>query len=241
LKKSYLLIIIICLSQSIFSQPKKIQTSWHAFISVGYGNAISSNVSDYYNNLAEDIRFYGVPIETQTKFGRTLITNAEIFYAVLDMRIGISLGYLYSPAYSNYSDAGGTLKLNGSIKTFDLGLKVRGIPTKIGSFSIIIDGQVGVCHTSVNVNEEVRFVDYSQSNYDWKMLKDGWGPSFQGMIGTSIDFNFLNIIVEGGYRYSLVKVNEQSEESAKGIQKVNKEMNIGPCGPVFLVSLGIKL
>ncbi|MGE5797660.1 MAG: hypothetical protein ACM339_03885 [Ignavibacteria bacterium] len=242
MKQAFLIFSIsLFLHQSLFSQQERTTNSWKAFVSIGYGNTTSDNLSEYYTLLAERYRYNGLPLETQTEFGPTLLANAGIIFNILErIGAGISFGYLYSPAYTNYKDYAGTVKINGSISSYEILLKVHYIPGKIGDFSIVICPQFGASHASVLITQEVRFNDYQQSNYDWKMSKGGWGPCVQATIGTSVNLGEFFAGFEGGYRYTRIQVAEQTEESTTGTAEVTQVMDIGLNGFISLLSFGIK-
>ena len=242
MKQIFLLTLLVLMFQSGFSQDKISPTLWKAFVSIGYGSTRSDNLSGYYDALVDNYRSSALPVRTQREFGPTLLVNASIICNLLEnIGAGISFGYLFSPAYSNYKDYAGTLKINGSINCYEILLKTYYIPGKVGNFSIIISPQIGVSHSSVIMTEEVRFSDFQQYNYDWKMSKSGWGPCAQATIGASINLGKFIIALEGGFRYSRIQVIEQTEESTSGTTKVLHVTDLGLNGFVSDLSFGINL
>lgn len=242
MKKMFLLFIAIFLVQPLISQTKKTPILSSMFFSVGYGNASSNVVNEYYDAAVESFRYMGVPLQTQTQFGETALVNAGIMFSLLkSINAGFSIGYSYLPAYSNYKDYMGSLKVNGSMNIFDLMLRVQYNPVSIGNFRILLNGQIGVYHVSLTMNKEIRFINSHRDNYDWEMTKAGWGPGAQFTAGTSIDVKTFTIGIEGGFKYSEVQVIPQTETTSAGSEEINYAMDIGPSGYVFLLTFGFNL
>ncbi len=241
MKQTFLLALFILIFQSGYSQVKRVPAHPKAFVSIGYGITKSDNLSEYYDILVNNYRSLGVPVSTQREFGPTLMANAGVIFNLIEnIGAGISFGYLYSPAYSNYKDYAGTLKINGSVRSFEILLNVYYTLLKVGEFPIVLSPQLGVSHSSVLITQEVRFNNFSENNYNWKMTKDGWGPCAQLTIGTSINLGEFIVALEGGYRYTQIHVTEQTEESTTGTEEVNKAMGIGLNGFISDLSFGIK-
>jgi len=224
------------------SQVKSPPTTYSLFVSGGYGNTTSANVSDYYNSIVDNYRAAGIPIQTQTSFGPTVIMNAAIlFYLLEDIGAGVSFGYLYSPAFSNYQDYAGIMKIDGAVDAYEVSLKMRYTPVDFGKVSISLSPQIGVCHTQVQVTQEVKFNDFQDMNYNWKMTKKGWGPCLQGTVGGSMRLGEFTIALEAGYRYTGIQVDDQTEETNTGTKNVSQVMDIGLNGFYSLVTIGINL
>lgn len=241
--KQFLLIltVFLFLFQSVFSQLKRSPKPWRAFISIGYGSTTSDNLSEYYNILVDNYRISGVPIRTQEEFGPTLLANGGIILNILEnIGAGISFEYLYSPAFSHYKDFAGTVKINGSIKCYNILLKVNYIPWKIGNLALVLSPQIGACHSSVIMTQEVRFNEFPESNYDWKMSKSGWGPCVQGTIGALINLEEFFVSLEGGFRYGRIQVAKQKEESTSETIEVIQVMDIALDGFITHLSFGIR-
>ncbi|HVO73280.1 MAG TPA: hypothetical protein VMT35_04600 [Ignavibacteriaceae bacterium] len=237
----FILTICLILFQSLFSQMRSVPDPWKAFVSIGYGNTSADYLSEYYNLIVDAYKYSGVPLKTQTEFGPTLLANTGIIFNIIErIGAGISFGYTYSPAYTNYMDYAGTVKINGSISSYEILFKALYIPGKIGEVSFILSPQIGASHQSVIISQEIRFKELQQFNYDWKMSTGGWGPCIQATAGASIDLGEFFASAEGGYRYTRIQVEEQTEESTIGNKKVIQVMDIGLNGFVSLLSFGIK-
>jgi len=235
----FLILVLVCPAAS---QEKSPSTMYSLFVSGGYGNTTSVNVSDYYNSIVDNYRATGIPIQTQTLFGPTVIMNAAILCSLLEnIGAGVSFGYLYSPAFSNYQDYAGIVKINGAVSAYEVSLKMQYTPVDIGNVSISFSPQIGACHTQVQVTQEIKFNDYSDMNYNWKMTKEGWGPCLQGTIGGSMRLGEFTIALEGGYRYALIKIDDQTEETNTETKNVSQLMDIGLNGFYSLVTVGINL
>lgn len=211
------------------------------FLSVGYGMDVSQDVSDTYDALVANTRTFGVPLQTQTKFGRTVLTNASILYNRFEsIGLGVSFGYSFSPAYSVYEDDAGTLKLDGSVHTYQIALNARAIPEYYGEFPFILNLKFGVCRTAVSMTQEVRFTNGREANADWNLSTAMEGAFFQATIGTSIKLlGDLSLGVEGGYEYASIKVsNAELDPLGTAPDQLGKQL--GPYGFVLLLSVGIE-
>jgi hypothetical protein len=237
-----IIILLACLLQTASSQEDKYPMLWKTFVSIGYANAASSNVSEYYDLIVDSYRHNDIPILTQTPFGRTVLVNAGFLFTRLeDIWFGLSVGYSYSPAFSNYEDYAGTLKVNGSVNSFEISIKFQYIPEKIAGLPIIISAQPGISYASSSITQELRSNDFPELNYDSKWSTDAWGPCFQGTIGTSVPWGKLSILLEGGYRFSWNKVFEEKIESSAGNSKRYEALDIGQTGIVFLLTVNYEL
>ena len=241
--KKLLLILSISLflCQSVFSQENESPVFYKLFLSCSYGNTAPNDINNLYNSITDNYKSLGIPIQTQKGFGGMLMANAGLQVSMLkDINAGISFGYSYKPAFSKYKDYAGSLNIDGSIKVFELLLLAEYIPSKIGIFPVIIGTQVGFCHTSAQIVEELRLSDFSEFNYDRKISMDGWGPCLQITIGTSISLGVFIVALEGGYEQSWNQSTEQLEESTTGTEKLAPKINIGLNGFIFDLSFGIQ-
>jgi len=224
------------------SQIKSPPTKYNLFVSVGYGNTASANIRDYYNSIVDNYRAAGIPIQIQAPFGPTVIMNTAIILNVLqEIGAGVSFAYLYSPAFSNYQDYAGTVKIDGSISAYEFSLKMRYSPLNFGNISIFISPHINICHTSVVITQDVRTNNYQYMDYNWKMTKEGWGPGLQMSAGPFIRLDRFIIEVEGGYRYTWIHVADQTEERAVGTNKVMQPMDISFNGFYSLFTVGMEL
>jgi hypothetical protein len=242
MKRVLLPLLLFVFFQIASSRHKEYPTYFDLYFSVGYGNTVSSDVSDYYQSIIDSYRSLGIPIQTQTKFGPTAIGNIGFDFSKLkEISFGVCLGYSYSPAFSNYQDYSGTMKINGSVNSFDALLNVRFIPIYIDTYPCIINARVGCVYSSLKITKEIRFNNFSESNINWDMTTNGFGPEMEATIGTSKEIGSIYIAIEGGYKVSLVKIEQYNEELNGVSNQNNKSMNIGPRGGFVQVSFGINL
>jgi hypothetical protein len=212
-------------------------TLWKTFVSIGYANAASSDIGDHYAKIVNSYRFEGISIPTQTPFGRTIMVNAGFLFTRLeDIWFGLSIGYLHSPAYSSYKDYAGTLKINGSISSYELTLKVKATAMRIGNMPIDITVQPGFDRTYSFITQELRYYDLPQYNYNAKWSTGSWGPCLQGTVGTSLPVGKFFVSLEGGYRFGW---DPAPRESGKYEESVT--WNIGHSGYVLLLTLDMGL
>lgn len=222
-----IIVLPLLLPPAVFSRQKADTTYYYPFVSIGYAYAVPGDVRDYYGTLVEAYRTRGLPLPTQTAFGRTLVISGGILYnAFNETRVGVSLGYWYSPAYSMYEDYAGSLSVNGSINDFDICMLAEYVPGRIGNFPINLLFRIGLCHTSSEITQEVRFNDYPQNNLDWKLTNGCWGPSFQFAVGTSMALGNTVLSMEAGYKQTKNQVQNSAIEANGVKSRLNTIMNL---------------
>ena len=226
--------------QSGMAQQQAPSGSVHGSFSIGVGGDLSKDVGDVYDELAQNIRSFGIPLRTQTKFGRTMAMSADVLYNRFpSIGIGFSVGYSYSPAFSEYEDNAGSMSLNGSKQVYTICLKARATPERFGKFPFILNMQFGACHTVVSITQKVRFINVPSANADWNLFTNTWGPYFQMTVGTSINlFGDFSLGAEGGLDYGFTKV-PNAELDPMGTAKDQLGKELGPFGFVFLLSVGV--
>ena len=200
---SLCILLLLALLNTAESQQKRYPVLWRAFISIGYADATSGIVREYDDLIVNSYRSDGIPIPTQIPFGRTALINAGILFTQLkDIWFGFCVGYSYSPSYSNYKDYAGTLKINGSINSYELSLRIKASLDQIGDFPITVSVQPGIAHVASSITQELRISDLSVQHYDWNWSASTWGPFFQSTLGISIPVRNFIISLEGGYKFS---------------------------------------
>lgn len=196
----------------------------------------------YYNGILEGYRSQGVPIATQIGFGRTAVVRTGfLYYPLEDIGAGISLGYSYSPAYSDYQDYGGSLKVDGSVSVFDISLIMQNTLAKIGDFPINLGFEVGDCHLSSSVVQEVRFNDFPGNNLDWKLSNGSWAPCLGVTLGSSTQFGKLIVSLGAGYRHTFNKLQDSTIETNGSSTDWPWNFNLGQSGFSLLLSFGTRL
>jgi hypothetical protein len=241
-RKLILVPLLFFFCQTACSQDTKMHSSWALFITAGYANESPEYIRDYYDEIVTFYRNEGIPIPTQLELGRTAIVNAGfLFSRVKDVRLGFSVGYSYSPAYSSYKDNTGTLEVNGSVNSFDISLKGLIEVIKIEDYPINICLQLGVCNASASISQILKFSDSPQNNYNQKWSVSAWGPFSQAALSLPIQVGEFTISLEGGYRCSSGQVTNQNIEANTGTGSTSDHWDIGQNGFVFLVSCAMNL
>ncbi|MGE5810544.1 MAG: hypothetical protein ACM339_03525, partial [Ignavibacteria bacterium] len=172
------------------------------------------------------------------EFGSTLIVNIGVLITRLEnIWFGLSLGYLYSPAYSSYEDYSGTLKVNGFVSSYEIALKIKGTVFKIDNFQFDISSQPGLAYSSACITEELTYFGIPQADYDSKWSAYTWGPSFQLTICPAIRLGEFYLSLDGGYRFAWNEVTKGKIESSIGNYERNEVMDISQDGVIFLFSM----
>ena len=224
-----------------FSQ-KKDSSYFYPFVSVGYPYTGTGDLNEYYSSIVDNYRSQGVPIETQVGFGRTLVIGGGVLYNwYRSIRLGVSLGYWYSPAYSSYEDYGGTLKVNGSINDLDVCLMMQSTVEEVGGFPVEVGIRVGATHSSVVITQDARFHDFPEENSHSEFSKTCWGPCFEPTVGSRVGFGKLIVSLEGGYRLASSKLPKNPSQTPGGLGSVSQEFNVSESGFVVLLSLATTL
>ncbi len=232
--------LFITFCHEAFSQVEQteVPTRWKLFASVGYANTTSNNLNDYYNLIVDSYRLNGIPIPTQVPFGRTALVNAGFLVTRLEsVWFGLCVGYAYSPAYSNYEDYAGTLKINGSISSYEVSLKIRANVATIGVFPVVISAQPGISYVTSSIEQHLRLSNVPELNYDLKWSSVAWGPFAQAMGGTSMMLGSFDMSLDVGYKFSWNKTYALDF----GNRKKYGPWNIGPSGILFLLSIDMQL
>ncbi len=124
MKKRYIFFIImtVLISSTNAQVPAiKYPLLYKPFISIGYTNTSTNIATEYYNVILNAYRSEGIPVPTQISFGKTTILNGGVYFSRLTtIWIGVALGYAYTPAYSDYGDYAGTLKIDGKIEDYTI-------------------------------------------------------------------------------------------------------------------------
>lgn len=232
----YLFLFLFLLQDIEFSQINKFPTLWKGFISFGYGNTTQGNFNQYYDLINDSYNSAGVPIFKQAEFGKTFVLNGGFLFTRLEsIWFGLSLGYLYSPAFANYKDFTGTLKVKGFVSSYEIALKVKAELFKIKDYSIFISVQTGIAYATATIIEELEYLNYHQFNYNRNFSKYSWGPSLQSTLSSPVQFGDFTFFLEVGYRYAYNKAT--GENLDKEIKRNFATLDWGQRGIIFLISL----
>lgn len=228
--------------QISLSQNEQYPKVWKPFISVGYSNVVPSTVRDYYNSIVDSYKSKGIPIPIQRTFGTTAVLNGGILVSQFEhLRIGCSAGYSYSPAFSNYKDFSGTLKINGAVNTYTVSLKLEATMTTVGEFPINLTLQPGLSYVSLYINRDLKYIDATNGNEQWKWSASSWGECFQATIGTSIPIGEFVIAIDGGYTGGLNMIGSEKIESNSGNKSLSGFGDIGYSGVIAQLTLEMKI
>jgi hypothetical protein len=227
------LLLLISIVSGANAQLKEGETRFWTFISVAYWGA-GSDLNDYYNEVLGYYRDNGIPIPTQTAFGTTLCINGGILVCRTGtIKLGISLGYRYSPAYSSYEDYAGTLKVNGSIHTYEIGLVIKATMAEWWGFPVILSFEPGLGHMYATITQDLKYFGTPQLNFDAKWTNSAWGYHCRMMVGTSLPVGQFDLGLNAGYQASWTE--------STNAQEFNLPMILNEAGPVLLVSLGFTM
>ncbi len=240
--KLFVIPLLFFIIQTACSQDTASHLSSAVFFSAGYANESPVYVREYYDNVVEFYRDNGVPIPTQLDFGRTITADAGIYFkAIKGVRIGFSIGYSFSPAYSNYQDYAGTLKVNGSVNALEIAFRGQFTTVEIADVPIYLNIQLGVCQNSASITQELRFIDFPENNFDSKWSASAWGVCSQLTFGVPVRLGDFILVLEGGYRYSSCQVTGVTIESSTGNSSIDSHWDIGQDGFVFLASIEMNI
>ena len=215
---------------------------WFPFVSVGYGDIPPTAIADYYNTLVQYYRDQGIPIPTQTPFGNTIMANAGMLVRPSPgVSVGLSLGYLHSPAYSSYADNAGTLKVNGSLNTIEIMLVFEGPLVHLWDFPLLLRAEAGVLHASALIEEELKFEGQPVYDFNSTWKASGWGAPFRITMGTSIPLGRFAATAHFGYQFSTTAVTNGKTESTAGNTANYSLIDIGQSGIVLLLGFGMSL
>ncbi len=237
-----IIFLFIIILQITLSQEEPTPTVWKSFISVGYTGAVPNTVRDYYNSVVDSYRSKGIPIPTQRTFGTTAVLHGGILISQMEhLWIGCSAGYSYSPAFSNYKDFAGTLKINGTVNTYAVSLKIVATAATIGELPIKLTLQPGLSYVSLSINRDLKYTDGSNGYEQWKWSASSWGECLQATIGTSMPLGDFVIAVDGGYSGGLNMIGTETIESNSGNKSLPGFGDIGYSGFIALLTLEIKI
>ena len=226
-------LLLISLTNGAFSQHAEGDVHWWPFFSVAYWSA-DSDLNDYYKEILGFYRDNGIPIPTQTDFGKTLCINGGILMSRKStIKIGVSFGYRYTPAYSSYADYAGTLKVNGSINSYEIVLVLKATMAEWWGFPVILSFEPGIGNMYATITEDLKYPGASQFNYVSKWTASGLGFQVRMMLGTSLRTGLFDVGLNAGYQASLNEANNVREHSVP--------MSLNQSGVVFLVSVGLDL
>jgi hypothetical protein len=239
---SFFVLSVLLACQAAHSQEEKDSTSYYPFLSIGFAYTDPGDIRPYYNGIVNSFRSQGVPVPTQIGFGRTVVVRAGfLYYPLENIGAGISIGYSYSPAYSGYEDYGGSLKVNGSISVFDISLRMQNTLGKIGDYPLNLGLEVGDCHLSGSVTQEVRFNDFPDNNLDWELSNGSWAPCIGGTIGSSAQFGMLIVSLEAGYKHTFNKLSNNTVTTNGVSENWDWTFDLSQSGFILLLSFGTRL
>lgn len=238
-------LLFLSISGTAISQQKnKPSLMWKGFVSVGYANATSDNISNYYKGVIDLYNLRGIPISIQKKFGPMLSLNMGVLFTQLQrIWFGFVLGYEYSSAYSGYKDFAGLLKVKGDIRAYKLSLNLKATITELGRYPINLDIEPGIDYSSASIVQDLDFFNFPNYSYGTKWLVNSWGFCFQSTLGSTINFGKFSVSIDGGYLFLWNNVFNNSTREAVGKYNLNigGPWNIGVSGFIFLVSADFNL
>lgn len=238
MKKLYILLIIFTVSQLVYGQENEIKShsNYKAYFSAGYAYTSLGSFKNYYDQIIDTYNYNGIPIPSHGDFKNSLLFEGGILLSrIKKIWFGISANYLYTPAFANYKDYLGTLKVNGAVNSFGIALIFKAELFNAFEHPILISVQPGLNYASANITEDLKYNEQSEFNYfrDWKL--DAWGPSIKALITTIIPFGEFNLVPGIGYRYAWNKVG--SDDLEKEVRNRFWSIDFGQNGIVFNLAL----
>ena len=236
-------IITLIISQYIYSQNNVKHDSTMILCSVGYGISSFGQVNDYYNNIITQYKEEGIPIKKQYGFSRTAYLNLQLLYSPVlpPMWFGVSIGYSFSPAYANYKDFAGILRVNGKITCLDLSITARMKMAEIKDFPIYFSIRPGISHYILDITNSAEFIKYPQSNFSDKAKLTLWAPFIGVTFGTTIHFSHFILELDIGYQTMVIGNHDITLQSSSG---TITEIPLGNCyqyGLLTFISIGYTL
>ncbi len=205
-KRQLLLSVVLSLSawQVATGQAYSPRNLWRPFITIGYGYASVGDVSNFYHGIVQSYQNAGIHVPTQTDFGPTLDVGGGILYSPIEaLWLGLSLDYIVSPAYSDYQDYAGTLKIDGAVTRYQLAIIARCTLTRFGRFPLLLTARPGVSLFSARITQEIRFKGSSRYDYQREIQSSSAFPCLEMTLGTSVPTGPVISTIAAGYRLTI--------------------------------------
>ena len=238
-----MLILIFAASVNSVSAKDKSRIKWYPLLSFGYLQISSNYVHDYFDKVVLNYTNYGVPLITQTTYGRTILLNTGLSISLSKkIRTGISVGYLYSPAYSKYEDYAGAIKIKAAVKSFELGLFSQAELTRFWEIPFHITLKAGANYSSLSISQQAIYNNNLNFNFNENYSGETWGEFIEATFGPSFSTEYFNIQLDLGYRLCEAVLNKKPIYSHTiNYELTNEKWNIGQDGILFVISLSKEL
>jgi hypothetical protein len=159
------------------------------------------DIGTMYHHILQTYRDEGVPVSTQTDFGHTIELGGGTLYSPMEsMWLGISVTYSYSPAFSDYQDYAGTLRINGSVKSAQLVFVGGYTLARVAGCPIRVLVKPGYSRFSAVITEDIQIPNSVQKGYNRSRSSTTGGPYLEMTVGAWIPVGPLQLSVELGYR-----------------------------------------
>jgi PEGA domain len=176
---------------------------WEPFITVGYENANVGDLGVFYNNVLDYYRGENVPISSQSNFGPTLHLGAGFLFSPMKpIWLGLAGSYYDSPAYANYRDYSGTLKVTGQLNCYQLDIIARGNLRSYLGLPLFASLRPGIALMYPNVTQDLVFTDSPKQTYLIQMKSPSWTITVEATVGASFPAGPFTMSIEGGYRFA---------------------------------------
>ena len=231
----------VLLTSPSFSQQYVASPYWQPFVAIGYWYG-PSDLNDYYSTVLDYYRASGIPVPLQMRFGRTFSIEAGLLFSrIAPIQVGVSVGFRFTPAYSDYEDFAGVLKIDGAMYTYSVSLGMSDILMNLWGLPLILTLEPGITRSSVAITNELRFSNQPQSNDTEEWDGHAWGFQFRFLLGTSVPVGPLMASLHVGYQKGVAAVTDGSTASNGWMINGYGPIHLDQEGPIILIRIGIKL
>ncbi len=218
---------------------------WQPFISVQYGSMNFGDVGTMYHHILQTYRDEGVPVQIQTDFGRTVELGGGALYSpIQSMWLGVSVTYSYSPAFSDYRDFAGTLRINGSVRSTQLVFMGGYTLARVAGCPIRAFVKPGYSSFSAVITENLQIPSSAGTIYSRSRSTSTGGPYLEMTVGAWIPVGPLQLSVELGYRGVFIGQSAYSLETVPADPATpNSQVywNVADSGFMLTTSIGLPL
>lgn len=248
MKQIYFSVILILLSistaysQTDYEQEHFIKhDSLIVSFSTGYSYMNTGGISDYYKDLVTQHDNLGIKRTSHSNFGSTLIIGGQFLWTRVapPIWIGASLGYTYTPAFSQFKDDTHTSDLKGKISSYHVSFSSRFALENFSKGQLFLALKPGIGYYSMKIQETSNFTNQPQSNRQTTLSQ--WVPALEASLGFTIPFSRYFISYEAGYMVNITGYQKLNISSDSGDSFNISRGSCNQSGPVAVLSFGFGL